>query len=89
MMTEKMIEIDTIAALINEAGVVADNVQQILITPQKVEFTLMVRIPTEDGSLGNLMLHDDCFMLIKKIFDIHRPGDHIHEEDVVLDHTHE
>ena len=84
-----MIEFDTIENLIDEAELDVNDVSRITITPSGVTFTLYVRMPSEDGELGKIMLHNGDVMVTQRVYSIHRPGDHVHEDDVVLDHTHD
>jgi hypothetical protein len=84
-----MIEYAAIDLLITEAGVRPEDVAEILIDGMGVVFTLFVRVPTDDGSIGAILMHNEDLMVTKRRYEIHRPGSHVHEADVVSDHTHE
>jgi hypothetical protein len=84
-----MIEFATVNAIIEEAGIDPASVSKFEVDATGVIFTIFVRVPAEEEDKRHRMLHDGEFMFIKKFVPLHRPGDHVHEEDVILDHTHD
>jgi hypothetical protein len=85
-----MIEFDTINALILEAEVDPNDVAEILISPNGVIITLYVRVPVDGGKIaGQLMLHNGDVMVTKRVYEIHRADDHVHEEAVDVGHVHD
>lgn len=83
-----MIEYDLIQSIIDATGIPGESIRSIEIDPQGVVVTAMMRVPQEDGSVGPIMLHDGEIMFYKKVFKIHRAGDHVHGDEE-LDHSHE
>jgi hypothetical protein len=86
-----MIEFDTINAIITEAGVDPNDVGEILIQPNGIVITLYVRVPREEGSDigGQLMLHNGDVMVTKRVYEIHRADDHVHEDGTDIGHVHD